>query len=1087
LSELLDYLVILPPAESLPTFHIVLRYDPEIYLGQIGRLMLRLRAILRTPHLSEKVRFHSDTAQLANAFSSLFNVAVSVCPIPVDLDRLLAVSKDGVACSTRLPLIASYLGTARSEKGYRDLIGAIAFLKEDYILTDRLHLVLQCSESSILSEPGLMDYQRDLEKYLIENGLRQKVRLVKHIVGHDEYCNMIAQSDIVILAYSPFSYRYRSSGVLMESMATGKVVVTRAGSWIASQVGLDNAIIFREPYELGAALARAVEDFNQLITGAKKRQLLAVSSGNPATLATHFLQSRASVEDIPRGPVIMMIADGGQIARGDARGAAFLQCLACCSYSGGRVLLLLINTPKTIDFDVRRRLADALRGYALVALSAISTPYTMGKHFGSYKPDGIYLIEEIDPIIVDQIGLTGTPLLFERAVLQAFPFQRPARIEELAGCIDGFELIAISDPTRVGLSIDTKPFSLTPVRYDRLKSINSIDVLLHATTPEVSRRFLDDVYMPFLAGFGITVLAVGDVDGGPDVGNFLFIGPVTNRDPLYAAAKVVVACSPIAAFEALGAGKPTLLFHVSTTALSAEGFESYIDAQALADAIQHLLGSKDRRLKAASHSLQSSRRLASKETIISGFSSLGVVGLSFPIEHKYSLAENDLAEWGQKIQAANRLVRSFLANYPLDNLADLVASDEAIVIITRMARALIDEAESPLLNFDSDLLLRCMRLRELDGAAGIVRLVKNVMEIAGAEIDCSPRCAFINRKFPTKIVISKDGNETYAPLLTSGGSFERQKSRPDEIAWRLRAEADDGPDLVSVNLSDGKKITIIQEIPIASEVEVLGRSVFNGWVSADDSLLVQRTLTAKAAFSKLLLRISLRIQLFLAGWSPLARPHELFDPDWYVMAYPESADSRIEPYRHFARYGAVRGYKPNPFFDPHWYADRYELGVAHAWPHYLRFGYDSGLDPGPYFSAARYMKDNPDLLEVWKWSPLLHYLYLGRSEGRKIHPAEPLRPSQSLALPVVIGGGGNVFVEITLDHPPTSTPLVDFQVGGRRLSLTTSRAEGGELILSALLPCEVTSTGLVLVQLSLALGECPVEILELRTRWTSSA
>ena len=64
-------------------------------------------------------------------------------------------------------------------------------------------------------------------------------------------------ADLVLIPYSAQSYRYRSSGVLVEAMAAGKPVVTTAGSWMAAQLTPQNAILFDDPKDLGRAIAKA--------------------------------------------------------------------------------------------------------------------------------------------------------------------------------------------------------------------------------------------------------------------------------------------------------------------------------------------------------------------------------------------------------------------------------------------------------------------------------------------------------------------------------------------------------------------------------------------------------------------------------------------------------------------------------------------------------------------------------------------------------------------------------------------------------------------------------------------------------------
>ena len=109
----------------------------------------------------------------------------------------------------------------------------------------------------------------------------------------------------------------------------------------------------------------------------------------------------------------------------------------------------------------------------------------------------------------------------------------------------------------------------------------------------------------------------------------------------------------------------------------------------------------------------------------------------------------------------------------------------------------------------------------------------------------------------------------------------------------------------------------------------------------------------------------------------------LFDADWYVEEYPETA-AEPSPWRHYRTIGAERGYWPNPFFDPAWYRQRYPdvaLGGIDPLHHYYRWGAAEGRDPSPAFSTSGYLVANPDVVNSGM-NPLEHYLLHGIREGR---------------------------------------------------------------------------------------------------------
>jgi hypothetical protein len=70
-----------------------------------------------------------------------------------------------------------------------------------------------------------------------------------------------------------------------------------------------------------------------------------------------------------------------------------------------------------------------------------------------------------------------------------------------------------------------------------------------------------------------------------------------------------------------------------------------------------------------------------------------------------------------------------------------------------------------------------------------------------------------------------------------------------------------------------------------------------------------------------------------------------FDIVWYLMAYPDVANSGMDPIEHFVRFGAYENRNPNEFFDVKFYVTRYKdvaKSSINPFIHYLKFGQDEG-------------------------------------------------------------------------------------------------------------------------------------------------
>jgi len=88
----------------------------------------------------------------------------------------------------------------------------------------------------------------------------------------------------------------------------------------------------------------------------------------------------------------------------------------------------------------------------------------------------------------------------------------------------------------------------------------------------------------------------------------------------------------------------------------------------------------------------------------------------------------------------------------------------------------------------------------------------------------------------------------------------------------------------------------------------------------------------------------------------------LFDPQWYLRAYPDVAEARVNPL-----------------------------------DHYMNVGWHEGRDPGPEFSTSAYLKANRDVAQSGV-NPLLHFVEFGHQEGRGSSAHKPMRRQLPLTL-----------------------------------------------------------------------------------------
>ncbi len=111
----------------------------------------------------------------------------------------------------------------------------------------------------------------------------------------------------------------------------------------------------------------------------------------------------------------------------------------------------------------------------------------------------------------------------------------------------------------------------------------------------------------------------------------------------------------------------------------------------------------------------------------------------------------------------------------------------------------------------------------------------------------------------------------------------------------------------------------------------------------------------------------------------------LFEPEYYLLNYPDVRGADIDPLKHFVKIGAREFRNPNPFFNTKYYVDRYidvDNSGTNPLIHYILHGEKEGRWPNPGFDPEYYLSENPDIKAAGV-SPLLHYLKIGKNECRK--------------------------------------------------------------------------------------------------------
>lgn len=169
-----------------------------------------------------QAHFYTDSIQLTQQYEKL-GVKFDTLPIPH------TISKPELNKSSS-SINVTYLGDARTEKGYHHLPHIIQDLWDDYVQPKKISFTIQSYFNLTESEPKTI-----VAFHQLQNFPSDKVKLILSPLDQEKYQNLLIGSDIVLLPYDQVNYYARTSGILAESLGCGIPVVVPAGTWMARQ------------------------------------------------------------------------------------------------------------------------------------------------------------------------------------------------------------------------------------------------------------------------------------------------------------------------------------------------------------------------------------------------------------------------------------------------------------------------------------------------------------------------------------------------------------------------------------------------------------------------------------------------------------------------------------------------------------------------------------------------------------------------------------------------------------------------------------------------------------------------------------
>lgn len=468
LEELLYYLEALE-CQSIPNYHIMLRRDIEDNLVTEAK-GIGLKACLHRFYDSKlahnKVQFYTDTQELIERHNSLSSVQFQKIPVPFRQEKLPNKTK---LRQQNQPIHIVYLGDARREKGYHFLPEIVDSLWKDYIATNKIKFTIQSNLSVSGGEIGILTARLELENYP-----EDKVKLIKHPLKDDSYYQLLADADLLIIPYDNQSYRYRTSGVFTEALAAGKPVIVPANTWLAKQVDESRAKVYFSSKEIKANVVEIVKNLDKYTQSAQEFSKGWQQKHSPDALINCLLtkanfnviskSKKKEIKSFEETLKVLYIADGDNLIEKNIKGLISLSHLEYLSKSGYQVYLIVYglnpkfrkegfenftNEIKTIiksytlaqnwvpnynysisflgNLSKNKYVRQVYKqewslSRSLIDINSLELPNSLAEYLQGEKLDILFIDNIASSILVNRLGLTNLPLIYQLSNLYAYEY-----------------------------------------------------------------------------------------------------------------------------------------------------------------------------------------------------------------------------------------------------------------------------------------------------------------------------------------------------------------------------------------------------------------------------------------------------------------------------------------------------------------------------------------------------------------------------------------------------------------------------------------------------------------------------------------
>jgi glycosyltransferase involved in cell wall biosynthesis len=281
-------------AAQAPTFHLEFRHavlgpaeldgEPDPFRAFYTRTHRAYFDACRARPESPRVRFYTDTRELAADYAALAGFPFAVLPIPFRAD-LIPPTDPRAAHGPADPLRVLFLGDLRAEKGFTRLPPLVR-ATEAQECGRRVQFVVPGALHPEERGPAMLAALAELEAHPAERVDRPHR---DGFVPADEYYRLLATADVVLCPYDARAYRARSSGVFAEAVAAGKPTVVPADTWMASEQEPGAGETYTDDRTLHSALRRVCANYPAYRTAAEAARARWLAQHSPENLLARLV------------------------------------------------------------------------------------------------------------------------------------------------------------------------------------------------------------------------------------------------------------------------------------------------------------------------------------------------------------------------------------------------------------------------------------------------------------------------------------------------------------------------------------------------------------------------------------------------------------------------------------------------------------------------------------------------------------------------------------------------------------------------------------------------------------------------------